>query len=284
MGGNAREEVIRRLGELRHLVLDLDGTLYRGGTLFPYTRPFLEGLRDLGIGYTFLTNNSSRSRQETLRHLVDLGIPATESQVESSSRVTADHLKGDPAGIETIFLVGTPSLAEEFAAAGFRLADLDDPSPPDAVVVGFDPELGFDRLCRAAFWIDRGVRFIATHVDRICPTDRSTILIDCGAVCAALESATGRAPDRVLGKPDPIMLEKIQERTGLSGARIGVVGDRLYTDMELAHRAGCMAILVLSGETDREQAARARPQPDLVVPDLREVGELLEGLRRGRDG
>ncbi len=71
------------------------------------------------------------------------------------------------------------------------------------MVVGFDTELTYARLCRAAYWISQGKPFVATHPDRICPTDQPTVLVDCGAVCAALEQATGRKPDMVLGKPDP---------------------------------------------------------------------------------
>ena len=116
-------------------------------------------------------------------------------------------------------------------------------------VVGFDTELTFARLCRAAYWISKGKPFIATHPDRICPTDQPTVLVDCGAICAALEQAAGRGPDVVLGKPDPCMLRGILSRHALAPEQLAMVGDRLYTDMAMARRAGALGVLVLTGET-----------------------------------
>jgi NagD protein len=52
------------LAKIHHVVLDMDGTMYLGGTLFSHTLPFLATLSRLGIGYSFVTNNCSRSRAE----------------------------------------------------------------------------------------------------------------------------------------------------------------------------------------------------------------------------
>ena len=97
-----------------------------------------------------------------------------------------------------------------------------------------------------AWWISRGRFLVATNPDRVCPTDQPTVLVDCGALCALLESATGRAPDRVFGKPDPSMLDGIRARHGLAAAEIAMVGDRLYTDILMARRAWLDAGAVLN--------------------------------------
>jgi NagD protein len=101
-------------------------------------------------------------------------------------------------------------------------------------------------------------------------------LIDCGSITAALEKATGRAPQAVLGKPDPAMLRGILQRHSLAPENLAMVGDRLYTDMEMARRAGALGVLVLTGEATAADAANHVPKPDLIVPSLKEFGEMLQ--------
>lgn len=263
------------LRQIRHVVLDLDGTIYKGHRLFETTLPFLNLLRELGITRTFLTNNPSRSVEDYLEHLRSFGIQAGPDELYTSAQATIEHLRRTYPGSRRLFALGTPSMFREFARAGFELLAESPDAEPEAVVVGFDPTLTYSRLCRAAWWIQRGKPFIATNPDRICPTDEPTLLVDCGSICAALQVATGKAPDAVLGKPDPAMLEGILRQHKLRPEQVAMVGDRLYTDMAMARRAGVAGVLVLTGETTAEAAARATPAPDLVVPSLKELGELL---------
>jgi NagD protein len=166
-------------------------------------------------------------------------------------------------------------MCEEFKAAGFEIT-LDNPkAEPDAVVVGFDTTLSYQRLCRAAWWISRGKPFFATNPDRVCPTDQPTVLVDCGSICAALQAATGCKPNAVLGKPDPAMIHGILHHHSLQPSNLAMVGDRLYTDIAMARQAGAFGVLVLTGETTAEQAALSSPPPDLVVPSLAEFGAKL---------
>ena len=182
--------------------------------------------------------------------------------------------------VRRLFVLGTASMSRELEGAGFALTADSASDEPDAVLVGFDTELTFSRLCRAAYWISQGKPFVATHPDRVCPTDQPTVLVDCGAICAALEQAAGRAPDVVLGKPDPCMLRGILSRHALAPKQLAMVGDRLYTDMAMAHRAGALGVLVLTGETTAAQGANHSPAPDLVVSGLAEFGERLRAARQ----
>jgi HAD superfamily hydrolase (TIGR01450 family) len=257
------------------VALDLDGTIYRGGTLFPSTIPFLKLVKELGVGFTFLTNNSSKSTGDYLKHLERLGINASPGQLYTSTQATVRFLRESLPDAKRLFILGTPSLIEEMRAEGFGSTADDATDEPDAVLAGFDTTLVFSRLCRAAYWISKGKPFIATHPDRVCPTDQPTVLVDCGSVCAALEKATGRAPDAVLGKPHPSMLSCILQRHALSAEELALVGDRLYTDMAMARSVGALAILVLTGETTPADLQRAESPPDLVVPGLAELGEEL---------
>jgi len=270
----------KRLKDIRHVALDMDGTIYSGGTLFESTRPFLALLDALGIGHTFLTNNSSKSAKHYLAHLRKIGIVATADQLYTSTQATIEHLREQMAAVRRLFVLGTASMRRELETAGFALTTDSASDEPDGVIVGFDTELTFSRLCRAAYWISKGKPYVATHPDRVCPTDQPTVLVDCGAICGALKEATGRAPDTVLGKPDPCMLRGILIRHALAPEQLAMVGDRLYTDMAMAHRSGAFGVLVLTGETTAAAAANYSPAPDLVVSGLAEFGERLLRARQ----
>lgn len=262
------------LGRIRHVVLDLDGTIYRGKHLFEATLPFLERLRRLGLGHTFLTNNTSRSKADYVAKLRRLGIEANTGRITTPADATIAYLRNRHPEVVAVGVLGTESLRREFEEAAFRVGW----DAPEAVVVGFDTTLTFDGLCRAAYWIDRGLPFLATHPDLTCPTDEPTVLVDCGSICASLTAATGRRPV-VLGKPDPALLHELQARHHLAADELAMVGDRIMTDMAMAQRAGVPAVLVLSGEATAADAAAMATPPDLVVADIGELGELLERAR-----
>lgn len=274
-----REELLRRLSQIRHVALDMDGTIYMGSELFPWTRPFLTGLREAGIGYSFLTNNPSKSIADYLSKLDGLGIRATREEMYTTTLATIDYLRAHYPEARRLFLLGTPSMISEFEAAGYVSTGDSADDVPDAVVVAFDMTLSYGRLCRAAWWVRQGLPYLATNPDRVCPTNQPTVLVDCGSICAAIEHATGRRPDITLGKPDPNMLSGILHRHGLRPEEIAMVGDRIYTDIEMAHNAGALGVLVLSGETTLEAADRAPRQPELIAEHVGVLGELLHEAR-----
>jgi HAD superfamily hydrolase (TIGR01450 family) len=270
---------IDRLKQVQHVAVDLDGTLYRGSTLFPETGPFLDLLARLGVGCSFVTNNSSRSTSCYVAHLRDLGIRAEAADIYTSTHATVEYLRRQMPNVHRLFVLGTSAMQEEITECDFTLCGDDPEDEPDAVVVGFDMGLTYQRLCRAAYWINAEKPFIATHPDRICPTNLPTVLVDCGAICAALECATGRKPRAIPGKPDRLMLDGLIERYAVGAHQLAMVGDRLYTDMAMAHASGALGVLVLTGETTAAQAAES-PLPDLVVNDLYELGQLLSQAKQ----
>lgn len=279
-------ELKERLSKIRHVALDMDGTIYLGNTLFPFTKSFLSLLTDKGIGYSFLTNNPSKSVADYLGKLKALGIEATEDNMYTTSLAAIDYIKTNFPQARRLFLLGTPSMVSQFEKAGFESCEDSSDDKPDVLVVAFDMTLDYSRLCRAAWWASQGVPYIATNPDRVCPTDQKVVLVDCGSICKCIEHATGRKPDITLGKPDPNMLKGILDRHGLNPDEIAMVGDRIYTDTAMAHNAGAFGVLVLSGETTLETAekvamdAENNPDPefyptDLIVRDIEELGELL---------
>lgn len=279
-------EMRSRLGKIRHVALDMDGTIYLGSRLFPFTISFLELLSRNGIGYSFLTNNPTKSVKDYLRKLSGMGIHATEDNMYTTSVAAIDYIKAHFPGARRLFLLGTPSMVSQFREAGFEECSDSPDDVPEVLVGSFDMTLTYARLCRAAWWASRGIPYIATNPDKVCPSDERTVLVDCGSICKCIEYATGRKPDVTLGKPDPNMLQGIIRRHGLEPDEIAMAGDRIYTDIAMAHNAGAMGVLVLSGETALETALAARetastkkgPEvypPDLIVRDIQEFGELL---------
>ena len=275
-----------KLSRIRHLALDMDGTIYLGSRIFPFTIPFLEKMKAAGIGISFLTNNPTRSVQDYLDKLAKMGIEATEDGMYTTSLAAIDYIKEHHPQARRLFLLGTPSMAEQFRKAGYEECADDPGDVPDVLVVAFDTTLTYSRLCRAAYWASQGIPYVATNPDRVCPTDKPTVLVDCGSLQKCIEHATGRKPDIVLGKPDPTMLQGIMHRHGLKPEEIAMVGDRIYTDTAMAHNAGAVGVLVLSGETTMETVkkvqadAETNPEPefyppDLVVNNIAELGELL---------
>ncbi|MBQ7310186.1 MAG: HAD-IIA family hydrolase [Alistipes sp.] len=271
----SHEELMDKLHRLKHVALDMDGTIYMGTTLFPYTKPFLAGVKELGLGYSFLTNNPSSSIADYLAKLARLGVEATEEEMYTTALATIDYIKTHYPEAKRLFMLGTPSMITEFEKAGFESTTDDANDRPDVLVVAFDKSLVYERLCRAAWWISQGVPYIATNPDRVCPTDQPVVLVDCGSICACLTHATGRTPDITLGKPDPNMLSGILHRYGYEADQVAMVGDRIYTDIEMAHNAGAFGVLVLSGETTLEVADAAPKQPHLICDSIEVLGELI---------
>ncbi|WP_321436112.1 HAD-IIA family hydrolase [uncultured Bacteroides sp.] len=282
MGINSISELETHLLEIKHIALDMDGTIYNGNTLFQFTLPFLAKMKELGIRYSFLTNNPTKSIDSYLEHLANMGILATREEMYSSAQATIDYLKKNFPEIKRLFILGTPSMISEFEKAGFISTNDDPDDIPQAVIVSFDTSLTYSRLCRAAWWVKQQLPYIATNPDKVCPTDMPVTLVDCGSICSSLEQATGRTPDIVIGKPDPRMLEGIQQRYQLQPSQIAIIGDRIYTDLQMAYNAKALGVLVLTGETSIKVAEQSVPRPDIIVDNLGDFGEMLYKLYSDR--
>jgi len=274
-------EVLRKkLQAIKHVALDMDGTIYLGNTLFPYTLPFLEKLGKMGIGYSFLTNNPTKSINDYVDRLLSMGVPCTPEQMYTTTTATIDYIKSHFPKARKLFLLGTPSMISQFEDAGYVSCSADVDDVPDIVVAAFDRTLVYERLCRCCWWVSQGLPYIATNPDWVCPTDQPTVLVDCGSLCKCIEGATGRAPDIFIGKPNPGILLGILERNSLKPEQAAMVGDRMYTDVRTALNAGACGVLVLSGESTMQTAIEAPEPPTLVCRDIEEFGNLLEEARQ----
>lgn len=260
------------LRQKKLFLLDMDGTIYLGDTLFDGTLDFLSRVRERGGKYLFVTNNSSRSVSAYVDRLAGMGIASTADDFLTSVDALIWYLRGkyDDA---LIYAFGTRTFREQLAEAGFPVTDkLEDGI--SLLVCGFDTELTFQKLEDACILLGRGVDFVATNPDWVCPTSYGSVP-DCGSVCEMLFRATGRRP-KFIGKPEPEMALLSMERYGYSRAETILIGDRIYTDIACGVNAGIDTAFVLSGEGVPEDIEKFQIRPSEVYQDIREIFLRME--------
>ena len=252
-------------------LFDMDGTLYLGDQLYPFTKELLATIRAKGKRYLFMTNNSSKSVLDYVKKLEKLGIEATEEDFITSSQATAYYLKLNHAGAR-LYVCGTNSLKEELRKNGFVITEnLDE---VDVIVMGFDTELTFKKLEDVSkLLLTRELPYIATNPDYVCPTEFGSVP-DCGSVCDMIYNATKKRP-LVIGKPEPLMPQLAMQQHGYKKEETAVIGDRIYTDIKSGLNAGVTGILVMSGETTREILEASEDKPDMVLEDAGEMIAML---------
>lgn len=253
-------------------LFDLDGTLYLGDRLFGGVCELLSLIRTRGGQYRFLTNNSSRSVAAYVEKLARLGVAAEESDFLTSVDALISYLRTQGDKDRRYYVCGTESMKSQLRAAGFAIAE--GRADADALLMGFDTELTFQKLEDACILLGQGVPYIATNPDWVCPTSYGFVP-DCGSVCEMLWRATNRRPV-VIGKPEPLMPQLAMLESGVSAQETLLIGDRIYTDIASGANALIDTLLVLSGETKEEDLPDARPQPSFVLPDVAALLRILE--------
>lgn len=254
--------------EKKLFLLDMDGTIYLDKTIFPDTIPFLDAVKSRGARALYLTNNSSKSVKKYVEKLSSMGIEATEDDFLTSTDATIVYLKAHYPPDTKMYVFGTTSFREQLASAGIRTVTTPD-EDVRVLVMGFDTELTFAKLEDACILLGRGVDYIATNPDYVCPTWYGSVP-DCGSISGILKTATGREP-RFIGKPHPEMLLLALEKTGLSPDDALMIGDRVYTDIASGVNAGIDTVLVLSGEGTVADADASEKKPTYIMDGIGDV-------------
>jgi HAD superfamily hydrolase (TIGR01450 family) len=264
--------------DYRAFILDLDGVIYRGDRLLPGAREFITWADTTRRRLIFLSNNSFATPDEVTAKLARLGAPHPEGRVLTSGAAAARQIAARyPSG--SVYVLGVASVERMVEAEGLRVVwreGMEGPTP-DAVLVGLDFDLSYDRLRRGLRAILAGADFVAVNRDPTLPVedgfDPGT-----GSLVAALEYASGRAAE-VVGKPAPgVMLEALRAMSALASETL-VVGDGLALDIVAGHAAGMDAALVLTGINTRAQAeaATGTNRPDLVFDGIGDLRAALQG-------
>jgi len=246
------------------LMIDMDGVIYAGEELIKGADVFVKRLLKDKIPFTFLSNNSSKSRADAVEKLAKLGIKVTEKHIYTSAMATATFLT-DHYPDCSAHLLGEGGLLKSLKNAGIRMTD----KKPDLVVLGEGQEFSLDKVHKAVDMILAGARFIATNRD---PSPRREGWNNLGiaATAAMIEEASGREPF-VIGKPSPVMMRSAAAYMGLQPEDVTVIGDTMETDIIGGIYMGFKTILVLSGIADKEQLIKYGYRPHLVVDSVDEI-------------
>ena len=274
----AETELISRFDAL---LADLDGVVYAGPQAIPGAVESLQRLKSIGVGLGYVTNNASRSPAEVAQHLRELGAPAEDQQVVSSSQAAAELLASMlPAGAR-VLITGGEALAREIELAGL-VPVRSEAEDPVAVVQGFHPDLGWKDLAEAAYVVAAGALWVATNTDMSIPQARGMAPGN-GTLVAAVAAATGRRP-LVAGKPEAPLFHAAAKR--LAADRPLVVGDRLDTDILGGNNAGFATVAVLTGVDTRESilAARTLERPSFLINDLTDLYRPYPAIEHDGDG
>ena len=266
--GSVLRRPTRRFGGY---VFDLDGTLYLGDQLLPGAAETVASIREAGGRVAFLTNKPLESPADYAAKLTELGIPAAEGEVVSSTDALLRYLDHHAKGTR-ILPIAEPLLVGLLRDHGFLTLDptSDDPTTADLVVVSWDRTFDYARLLAAFRAVRAGARIVATNPDPFCPTPDGD-LPDCAAMLAAIEASTGARAEAIVGKPSPHMAATLLDRLALPPDDTILVGDRLMTDVLMAREAGMASALVLTGATKPEALDGAAVIPDYVLAGVAEV-------------
>ena len=265
------------LGDVQALVVDIDGTLLRGAQPLPGVSSLFAFLAARRIPFVVASNNATKSVATYREKLTSLGVQVREDEILTAGAATARYLAGELRPGASLYVIGEPALESVLHQAGFTLLD-DANQPAEAVVVGGDSNLTYEKLKHATLLLQRGARFVGTNPDLLCPTEEG-LVPEAGTTLAALEAATGVAPT-VIGKPARHLFEMAVAAIDSRRATTAVLGDRLETDILGGQRAGLRTVLVTTGVDNESTMGQKGIEPDLVVSGLEELVELwtLSGI------
>ena len=258
------------LRHLQHVVIDMDGVLWRGDQPLPGLEGFFEFLRRQDITFTLATNNASLTPDEYARKLAGFGVDVPLPTILTSALVVASYLADVAPPASSVFMIGEDGLQQALESEGFAIQNED----VDYVVIGWDRKISYQKLTTAALLIHRGAEFIGTNPDVTYPTERGPAVGN-GAILAAVEAATGVSPI-ITGKPEPQMYEEALRRMGATTEATAMIGDRIETDIAGAARVGLTTVLTLSGISTADDVASSSIRPDVICDNIASLTALWE--------
>ena len=252
----------KTLAQIRNLLIDMDGVLYRGQSALEGAAEFMAFVQERELGYLLVTNNSTLTPEEFHVRLAGMGMDVPPERIMTSGVATAAYLATQAPPGTRVNVVGEPALVRELEKRGFVMGGRES----EYVVAGWDKTLTFEKLKVATLAIRDGATFIGTNPDKTYPLEND-IIPGAGCMLAALVAATDVEP-LVVGKPETLALELALEFLDASPEETAILGDRLETDILGGQRTGLKTIMVLTGISTAEEAAAYPTPPDWVFADL----------------
>lgn len=255
------------LKKYKGFLLDLDGTIYRGKEMIPEAPGFIQQVKEKGIPFLYLTNNSSMTPEGLAERLSHMGIPADSAEFFTSAMATAQMIKSlekekDPAGV-SIYMIGEEGLRKALSDQGFRIVEH---APADYVVVGIDRDFTYEKMKQGVQAIFQGARFISTNRDRAIPTEAG-LAPGNGSLTASLAYATGQEPVYV-GKPEAAMIRLALASLHCIEEEALLIGDNLETDIAAGDASGVDTLLVYTGFSQEKDLLQSPIQPTYKVENL----------------
>lgn len=251
---------------IKALILDMDGVIWRSDTPIGDLPAIFKRIEERGMKYVFATNNGTKTPDQYVSTLANLGVNVDASQVVTSALGVAHMLaQRFPRGSKA-FMIGEDGIRQALEEKGFEILSTENAQEAEFFVIGIDRQINFEKMREATLLVRRGVPFYATNPDKTFPTPRGEIP-GAGAWISVITTATNIEPIYA-GKPFPYLMELSLERLGAKKEETLVVGDRLETDIAAGQAVGCLTALVLSGVSTREQSEAWKPKIDFIANDL----------------
>jgi 4-nitrophenyl phosphatase len=254
---------------IKSVILDMDGVLWRGDQQIGVLSDIFLKINNMKLSVVLATNNSTLSAEQYIRKLARYGVNLELWQVVNSSQATGHYLERKISAGGPIYIIGEDGLTKTLNEFGFYHSE----SKPMAVVVGLDRQITYEKLRVGTLHVRAGAPLIATNPDKTFPTPEG-LVPGAGAIIASLEASTGVSA-QITGKPSPEMYLVALGRLNKEADETLIVGDRLETDIAGAQAIGCRTALVLSGVTEKKNAAKWLPKPDIIAIDLDSVLSVL---------
>lgn len=252
---------IKNIKDKKIFFIDRDGTLTLGESIIDGALEFLNNLKKTGKHFLVATNNSSLTPKEHLNKFNSLGLCLNPENILVSSSSALLFLKQN--NFNRIFLVANRNVSNFFKKEGIVL----DEKNPQAILLTYDTEINYSKLKKLTSLVSAGIPYYATHNDIVCPTINGSIP-DIGTFIKLIEMTTGILPNKIFGKPNKSFIDPILKKYNLSHKDAVIIGDRLYTDMQLAEKSDITSILVLTGETKREDCEKSNIKADIIISNF----------------
>ena len=258
------------------VLLDMDGTIYLGNQLFDGVKECFSYFKDNDIKFVFITNNSSHDLEFYHEKISNMGISCTKENFYSSIEVTLEYLTKKHA--KKIYVLGNECLKKKLENYFEIVSVYDKKNKLDAVVCGFNTELVYEDLKNACLYLEtQDVEFLATNGDYRCPIEDGLYIPDCGGMIEWMRLCTNKTA-RVLGKPDPEIINQLIKKYKVKKEEVICIGDRLYTDIQVAVNAEVDSVCVLSGEASLEDIKEYQAKPTYILDSIKDLPDLLDRI------
>lgn len=258
------------------VLLDMDGTIYLGNQLFDGVKEVFSYFNSHNINYIFLTNNSSHDIEFYESKIKKMGLPCSKENFYSSVEVSIEYLRNKK--MKNVYVLGNKCLKDKIKKEFNLIEKYEKNQEIDAVLCGFDTELVYDELKDACLYLETtNCLFLATNGDYRCPIEDGLYIPDCGGMIEWMRLCTGKSA-KVLGKPDPEIVNQLIKKYHLENKDVIAIGDRLYTDIKVAANANIDSVCVLSGESTLEDIKNYDTKPTYILDSIKDLPDLLEKI------